>query len=89
MTDADRLLADLERAARRHGWAVFRHTLGYYKLRCVKDGGSVAVRVNPTGRIDRVAVDVEGVRYQVAGPSRTAVEELLLKPLPAPEDSDR
>lgn len=84
MSDAEKLLADLDRAARRHGWATSRHTLGYYKLRCVKDGGSIAIRVGPTGRIDQVAVDVDGTQYQLVAPSRAAVEEMLLKPLPKP-----
>lgn len=86
MSDAEKLLADLERTARRHGWATSRHTLGYYKLRCVKDSGTIAVRVGPTGRIGQVAVDVDGTQYQVVAPARAAVEELFTQPLPQPQE---
>lgn len=84
MSDAEKLLAELERSARRHGWATSRHTLGYYKLRCIRDGGCIAVRVSPTGRIDQIAVDVDGTQYQLVAPSRVAVGELFVKPLPEP-----
>lgn len=88
MSDAEKLLTDLARTARRHGWATSRNSLGYYKLRCAKNGGSIAVRVGTTGRIDQVAVDVGGTQYRLATPSRPLVEELFVQPLPPPAVAD-
>ena len=88
MTDAEKLIAELERVGKRHGWRPARQTLGYYKLRFTRADGTIAVRVGASGRIDQVAVDVDGHQYQMTGPSRLAVEEILFKPTPAPSPAD-
>ena len=84
MSDAEKLLAELERVGKRHGWRPARQTLGYYRLRFTRDDGTVAVRIGNSGRIDQVAVNVDGQRYQLTAPTRAAVEEILLQPLPEP-----
>lgn len=88
MASTDDQIAALERAGRRHGWNVNRHTMGYYKLRFARSEGTIAVRFGAGGRIREVSVDVTGLRYQLSLPARAALEELLARPLVAPERVD-
>lgn len=88
MSDADKLIADLERVGRRHGWNASRNSLGYYKLRFARDEGTIAVRVGPAGRLAEVTVDLHGQHYQLSLPARAALEELLANPAPRAEPLD-
>lgn len=81
MSDRDNQLAGMARSGRRHGWAVTRHTLGYYKLRFTRDDGSIAVRVGPCGQITGVVVDLGGQRRQLGATSRNVFDDLLAAPL--------
>lgn len=85
VSERDKLIADLERVARRHGWNATRNSLGYYKLRLARDEGTVLIRVGPTGRLAEVTVDLYGQHYQLTLPARSALEELLARPAPRAE----
>ena len=77
MSDRDRMISDLTRLGRRHGWAVTPIRLGYYKLRFARADGTVLARIGPHGNLADVVAEINGVRQQLSLPARTRLENIL------------